>query len=85
MVEASSWKQINNPEQWPEDLRWALAEFRKQSDSHKDAGVFNAASPRFIIAHKDKVIYWSWGYPVGWDAYTKPFVDLLVGPEFAYV
>ncbi len=45
--------------------------------------MFNAASPRFMVTHKEKVIYWSWGYPVGWDAYVKPFLDLLAGPDFA--
>lgn len=45
--------------------------------------MFNAASPRFIVTHKNKVIFWAWGYPVGWDAYAKPFLDLLAGPDYA--
>ncbi len=64
-------------------MRWLLAEYLRQSNGHKDAGVFNAASPRYLVAHKDKLVYWSFGYPVGWDAYAKPFIDRLVGPEYA--
>jgi len=83
LVEAISWREINNPAQWPEDLRWALAEYRRQSDGHKDAGINNAASPRFIVTHRQKVIHWSFGYPTGWIEYAKPFINRLVGPEYA--
>lgn len=49
----------------------------------KDVGVLNAASPRFIVTHKHKLRYWSNGYPNGWSASVKPYLDRLVGPEYA--
>jgi hypothetical protein len=35
------------------------------------------------VTHQEKVIFWSFGYPNGWIADTKPFIDRLVGPEYA--
>jgi hypothetical protein len=82
LVEATSWKQINNPDQWPEDLRWALAAYRERTD--KLPGMFyNATSPRFISVHRQEFLFWSTGYPGGWDHYARPHLDLLVGPERA--
>lgn len=74
---------INDPKEWPEDLRWALAAYLESTKNAKYPDDAAKYSPRFIVTQKGKLLFWGYSYPNGWDTGTKPFGDRLAGPEYA--
>ncbi len=89
-IETAGWRELEDPQTWPEEFRWVRAEFEKDwriwsakdqalaHRAHQTVGDALVASPRFFVGRGGALLESAPGKG-GWQRYIQPLLGRLLG------